>query len=155
MNKKQKYILLIFLSFLFLLILTSIISYNENTSYYRVDSEYFIAITSKQIQPFYNTKSFSIWYIGIFFLTLFTYLYFRKYDDPFYKKYSVDYKLLFKTSFIYIGILYFIGISGEFFPTFNIGEEEIYLISETEYKENTKNYYDDFYNLDGIDLLEV
>lgn len=155
MKKKQKFILIIILSFIFLFILTSIISYHKNTSYHRLDSEYFIAVTSKQIQPFYNTTSFSIWCIGIFFLTLFTYLYFRKYDDPSYKKYSVDYKLLFKTTFIYIGIIYFIGISGEFYPSFNIGEEEMYLISETEYKENTKNYYDDFYNLDGIDLLEV
>ena len=155
MTKKQKYILIIFFSFIFLFIFTSIISYHKNTSYHRVDSEYFIAIASNQIQPFYNTTSFTIWCIGIFFLTLFTYLYFRKYDDPVYKKYSVDYKLLFKTTFIYIGILYFIGISGVFYPSFNIGEEEIYLISETEYKENTKNCYNDPYNKNGIDWLEV
>ena len=81
-----------------------------------------------------------VWCIGIFFLTLFTYLYFRKYDDPVYKKYLVDYKLLFKTTFFYIDILYLIGIFGEFYPSFYIGNQEIYLITKTEYEEKTRIY---------------
>jgi hypothetical protein len=155
MTKKQKYTLIIFLSFIFLFILTSIVSYHEGTSYHNLDNNFFIAIKSRHIQPLYNTTALWIWCIGIFFLILFTYLYFRKYDDEFSKKILVDYKLLLKTSFIYIGILYFIGISGEYFPSFYIGEEEINLISETEYKENTNITESDFDEFNKENWIEI
>ena len=135
MEKKQKYILTVLLSFIFLLMLTSFISFQKNTYYHNLDGEYYISITQKYIQPFYNTISLFIWFIGIALLTIFTYSYFRNCDDPLYKKYSVDYKLLFKSAFIYIFIFFSIGIFGEFYPSFYLGEDEVSFITETEYRE--------------------
>lgn len=136
MSKNQKYILTVFLSFIFLFIITSMISYYESVSYHNLDNDFYIAIKTKQIQPLYNNTSLWIWCIGMIILTIYTYLCFRSFDDPFYKKYLVDFRLLFKALAVFIGILYFIGISGEFFPTFYIGEDKIYVITETEYKQN-------------------
>ncbi|MDI9596062.1 MAG: hypothetical protein QM220_00810, partial [Atribacterota bacterium] len=101
MVKNQKYILIVILSFIFLLMLTSFISFQKITYYHNLNEDYYIAITERYIQPFYTTSAIIIWATGIFFLSLFTYLYFRRLDDPVYKKYSVDYKLLFKSAFIY------------------------------------------------------
>ena len=135
MVKKQKYILIVILSFIFLLILTSFISFQKITYYHSLNEDYYIAITERYIQPFYTTSAIIIWAAGIFFLSLFTYLYFRRLDDPVYKKYSVDYKLLFKSAFIYIFIFFSIGIFGEFYPSFYLGEDEVSFITETEYRE--------------------
>ena len=135
MVKKQKYILTVILSFIFLLILTSFISYQKNTYYHSLDGEYYISITEKYIQPFYSTLALFIWFAGIFFLVLFTYLYFRNCDDSVYKKYTVDYKLLFKSLIVFISILFSIGIFGEFYPSFYLGEDEVSFITETEYRE--------------------
>jgi len=118
MIKKQKYILIVVLSIIFLLMLTSFISYQKNIYYHSLDGEYYISITERYIQPFYNTISLFVWFIGIALLTIFTYSYFRNCDDPLYKKYSVDYKLLFKSIFIFITILFSIGYSGNFIPLF-------------------------------------
>ena len=115
--------------------LTSFISYQKNIYYHSLDGEYYISITERYIQPFYNTISLFVWFIGIALLTIFTYSYFRNCDDPLYKKYSVDYKLLFKSAFIYIFIFFSIGIFGEFYPSFYIGEDEVSFITETEYRE--------------------
>lgn len=151
MIKKQKYTLIIFLSFIFLLILTSVISFQKNTYYHNMNGDFYLSITEKYIQPFYNIEALFIWFAGIFFLILFTYIYFRNYNDPVYKNYSVDYKLLFKSFFVFVSILYFIGIFGEFYPSFYLGEEEIYLISETEYKKNieTEDANFDEYNMEN------
>jgi len=140
MEKKQKYILIVLLSFIFLLMLTSFISYQKNIYYHSLDGEYYISITERYIQPFYNTISLFVWFIGIALLTIFTYSYFRNCDDPLYKKYSVDYKLLFKSIFIFITILFSIGLFGEFFPSFYIGEDTISFITETEYREKEDNF---------------
>ena len=140
MVKKQKYILIVVLSIIFLLMLTSFISFQKNTYYHNLDGEYYISITQKYIQPFYNTISLFIWFIGIALLTIFTYSYFRNCDDPLYKKYSVDYKLLFKSAFIYIFIFFSIGIFGEFYPSFYLGEDEVSFITETEYRENINDF---------------
>ena len=136
MVKKQKYILIVILSFIFLLMLTSFVSYQKNNYYRNLNRDYYLSITEKYIQPFYNTTALIIWATGIFFLILFTYLYFRKYDTPVYKKYSVDYKLLFKSLTVFISIFFFIGIFGEFYPSFYLGEKEISFITEAEYREN-------------------
>ena len=135
MVKKQKYIITVILSFIFLLILASFISFQKNTYYHNLNGDYYISITEKYIQPFYTPSAVFIWAAGIFFLILFTYLYFRNLDDPVYKKYSVDYKLLFKSAFIYIFIFFSIGIFGEFYPSFYLGEDEVSFITETEYRE--------------------
>jgi hypothetical protein len=140
MVKKQKYILTVILSFIFLLILTSFISYQKNTYYHGLDGEYYISITEKYIQPFYSTLALFIWFAGIFFLVLFTYLYFRNCDDSVYKKYTVDYKLLFKSLIVFISILFSIGIFGEFYPSFYLGEDEVSFITETEYRENINDF---------------
>src|SRR6056297_3341356 len=136
MLKKDKYILIVLLSFIFLLIITSIISFQKDTYYHNLNGNYYLSITQKYIQPFYNTASLYIWFAGIFFLILFTYLYFRNYNDPVYKKYSVDYKLLFKSLVFFIIFLFSIGIFGEFYPSFYLGEDEISFITETEFREN-------------------
>jgi glucan phosphoethanolaminetransferase (alkaline phosphatase superfamily) len=141
MVKKQKYILTVILSFIFLLILTSFISYQKNTYYHNLDGEYYISITEKYIQPFYSTSALFVWFAGIFFLILFTYLYFRNRNNFLYKKYSVDYKLLFKSLIVFISILFSIGIFGEFNPSFYIGEDKISFITESEYRENI-NFFD-------------
>ena len=120
--------------------LTSFISYQKNIYYHSLDGEYYISITERYIQPFYNTISLFVWFIGIALLTIFTYSYFRNCDDPLYKKYSVDYKLLFKSIFIFITILFSIGLFGEFFPSFYIGEDTISFITETEYREKEDNF---------------
>ena len=140
MVKKQKYILTVILSFIFLLMLTSFISYQKNIYYHSLDGEYYISITERYIQPFYNTISLFVWFIGIALLTIFTYSYFRNCDDPLYKKYSVDYKLLFKSIFIFITILFSIGLFGEFYPSFYIGEDTISFITEAEYREKEDNF---------------
>ena len=155
MNKGYKYILIVFLSFTFLFILTSIISYHESTSYHQIDNDNYLAIKTRQIQPFYNTIAFVIWCIGTFFLTLFTYLYFRKYNDAIYKKYLVDYKLLIKTTVIYIVVLYAIGIFGEFYPSFYIGEEEMHLITKTEFEEKTRMYNSDLNEFNKENWIEI
>jgi hypothetical protein len=101
MVKKQKYLLIVIISFIFLLILTSFISFQKDVYYHNLDGNYFIKITEKYIQPFYDTKALFIWYVGTFFLIIFTYSYFRNSDNPVYKKYSVDYKSLFKSSLLF------------------------------------------------------
>ena len=120
--------------------LTSFISYQKNIYYHSLDGEYYISITERYIQPFYNTISLFIWFLGIALLTIFTYSYFRNCDDPLYKKYSVDYKLLFKSIFIFITILFSIGLFGEFYPSFYIGEDTISFITEAEYREKEDNF---------------
>jgi glucan phosphoethanolaminetransferase (alkaline phosphatase superfamily) len=140
MTKKQKYALIIFLSFIFLFIITSIFSYQKNTYYHNLNGNYYLSITQKYIQPFYNTVALYIWFAGIFFLILFTYFYFRNYNDPVYKKYLVDYKLLFKSLVLFIIFLFSIGIFGEFYPSFYLGEDEISFITETEFRENTNTF---------------
>lgn len=140
MTKKQKYALIIFLSFIFLFIITSIFSYQKNTYYHNLNGNYYLSITQKYIQPFYNTVALYIWFAGIFFLILFTYFYFRNYNGPVYKKYSVDYKLLFKSLVLFIIFLFSIGIFGEFYPSFYLGEDEISFITETEFRENTNTF---------------
>jgi len=155
MVKKQKYTLIILLSFIFLLILTSVVSFQKNTYYHNMNGDFYLSITEKYIQPFYNMTALFVWFAGIFFLILFTYIYFRNYNNPLYKKYSVDYKLLFKSFFIFVGILYFIGIFGEFYPSFYLGEEEIYLISETEYKENTNIIESGFDKFNKENWIEI
>ena len=120
--------------------LTSFISYQKNIYYHSLDGEYYISITERYIQPFYNTISLFVWFIGIALLTIFTYSYFRNCDDPLYKKYSVDYKLLFKSIFIFITILFSIGLFGEFYPSFYIGEDTISFITEAEYREKEDNF---------------
>lgn len=155
MTKKQKYALIIFLSFIFLLLLTSVISFQKNTYYHNMNGDFYLSITEKYIQPFYNMTALFIWAAGIFFLILFTYLYFRKFDDPVYKKYFVDYKLLFKSFIIFVGILYFIGIFGEFYPSFYLGEKEISLISKTEYKENTNIIESNFDEINKENWIEI
>jgi len=140
MVKNQKYILIVILSFIFLLMLTSFISFQKITYYHNLNEDYYIAITERYIQPFYTTSAIIIWAAGIFFLSLFTYLYFRRLDDPVYKKYSVDYKLLFKSLLIFITILFSIGILGEFYPSFYLGEDEVSFITETEYRENINDF---------------
>lgn len=140
MTKKQKYALIIFLSFIFLFIITSIFSYQKNTYYHNLNGNYYLSITQKYIQPFYNTVALYIWFADIFFLILFTYFYFRNYNDPVYKKYLVDYKLLFKSLVLFIIFLFSIGIFGEFYPSFYLGEDEISFITETEFRENTNTF---------------
>ena len=135
MAKKQKYLLIVILGFLLLFIITSIISYQKITYYHQADRDFYVSITEKFIQPFYNDVSLFIWCIGFIFLSLLTYICFRNYNDPVYKKYLVDYKLLFKTAFVLILIFYLIGIYGELFPTYRLGEPKIELISQTEYEE--------------------
>jgi len=96
-----------------------------------------------------------VWCIGIFFLTLFTYLYFRKYDDPISKKILVDYKLLIKTIIIYVPVLFTIGIFGEFLPSFSISGEEIKLITKTEFEERTNNNESDYNEFDKENWIEI
>jgi len=154
MTKKQKFILVILLSFLFLFILTSLISCRESTSYHRIDRDYYIAIKTRRTQPFYDITSLWIWCIGIIIPTLFTYLSFQKYDNDISKRILVDYKLLIKTTIIYVTILYSIGMFVEFNPSFNVGNEEMYLISKTEFEEKTKMNDNDFNEFDkGIGLI--
>lgn len=155
MIKKQKYTLIIFLSFIFLLILTSVISFQKNTYYHNMNGDFYLSITEKYIQPFYNMEALFIWFAVIFFLILFTYIYFRNYNDPVYKKYSVDYKLLFKSFFIFVGILYFIGIFGEFYPSFYLGEEEISFITKTEYRENIETEDANFDEYNKENWIEI
>ncbi len=154
-NKKQKFILIIILSFLFLFILTSLISYHESTTYHQINSDYYVAIKTRQIQPFYDISSLWIWLIGINISTLFTYLYFRKYDDDISKRILVDYKLLIKTTIIYIAVLYSIGIFGEFYPSLYIGQEEMYLISKTEFEEKIKTNDSGFNEFDKEYWIEI
>ena len=151
MVKKQKYIITIILSFIFLLILSSFISFQKNTYYHNLNGDYYISITEKYIQPFYNNISLFVWCIGFIFLSLFTYIFFRNYDDPVYKKYLVDYKLLFKTAFVFILIFYFIGIFGEIFPGFSVSDPEIKFISQTEYEEkiNINEINFDVFNMEN------
>jgi len=153
--QKQKYILIILLSFVILFIFTSIISYHESTSYHRIDSAYYIAVKTRQIQPFYNMTCLWIWCIGIIILTLFTYLSFRKYDDDISKRILVDYKLLIKTTILYVAVLYLLGIFGEFHPSFNIGDGEIYLINRNEFEEKTKENGSDFNMFDKEKWIEI
>lgn len=139
MSKKQKYILTVFLSFIALFIITSIISYQDLFTYHRIDNSVYFSIKTRFIQPFYNITSLWVWCFGIILLTIYTYIFFRNTDEPLYKKFSIDLRLLFKALAIYIAILYFIGISGELFPVFYIGREELQFLSETEYRQNTTN----------------
>jgi glucan phosphoethanolaminetransferase (alkaline phosphatase superfamily) len=155
MIKKQKYTLIIFLSLLYLCIITSIISYQKITYYYQADRDFYVSITERYIQPFYNNISLFIWCIGFIFLSLFTYIFFRNHNDPGYKKYLVDYKLLFKTAFIFVLIFYFIGIFGEIFPTFSVSNPEINLISQTEYKKNTNINDSDIYEFNKEKWIEI
>jgi predicted membrane protein len=136
MAKQQKFLLIILLSFLLLFIITSFVSYQKITYYHQADRDFYVSITERYIQPFYNDVSLFIWCIGFIFLGLFTYIFFRRSNDPVYKKYLIDYKLLFKTIFSFILIFYFIGIFGEIFPSFSLSDPEIELISQTEYEEN-------------------
>jgi hypothetical protein len=135
MIKKQKYLLIVIISFIFLLMLTSFISFQKDVYYHNLDGNYYITITEKYIQPFYDTKAIFVWHVGAFFLIIFTYSYFRNCDGPVYKKYSVDYKLLFKSSAVFISIVFFLGIFVEIFPSFYLGENKISFITETEYRE--------------------
>jgi len=155
MTKKQKYLLTIISGFVVLFIITSIISYQKITYYHRADRDFYVSITERFIQPFYNNTSIFIWGIGIFALIFFTYCYFRNYNDPVYKKYLVDYKLLLKTSFVFILIFYFIGISGEIFPTFSVRPPEIELISQTEYENNTNINENDFDVFNKENWIEI
>jgi len=96
-----------------------------------------------------------IWCIGIIILTLFTYLSFRKYDDDISKRILVDYKLLIKTTILYVAVLYLLGIFGEFHPSFNIGDGEIYLINRNEFEEKTKENGSDFNMFDKEKWIEI
>ena len=151
MTKKQKYLLTVILGFLLLFIITSIISYQKIIYYHQADRDFYVSITERYIQPFYNDLSLFIWCIGFIFLGLFTYICFRRSDEPVYKKYLVDYKLLLKTTFSFILIFYFIGIFGEIFPAFSVSNPEIELISKTEYEEkadiNKRDY--DVFNMEN------
>ena len=151
MITKQKYLIIIVLSFLLLFIITSIISYQKFTYFHQADRDFYVSITERYIQPFYNNISLFIWCIGFILMAIFTYICFRNYDDPVYKKYLVDYKLLFKTTFIFILIFYFIGIFGEIFPSFSVSAPEIELISQTEYEEKADTNERDFdvFNLEN------
>jgi glucan phosphoethanolaminetransferase (alkaline phosphatase superfamily) len=155
MTKKQKYFITIILGFLVLFLITSIVSYQKITYYHQADRNFYVSITERSIQPFYNDVSLFIWCIGFIFLSLFTYIFSRNYDDPVYKKYLVDYKLLLKTAFVFILIFYFIGIFGEIFPTFSVGDPEIELISQTEYKENTNINENNFYEFNSKNWIEI
>ena len=141
MSKKQKYILTVFLSFIVLFIVTSIVSYQELSTYHKIENKFYFSIKTRYIQPFYNNTSLWIWCFGIIILTIYTYIFFRNLSDPLYQKFFIDLRLLFKTLVIYIGILYFIGISGEIFPVFYIGREEIQILTETEYRQKINTEY--------------
>ena len=44
---------------------------------------------------------------------------------------------MFKSFLVFVTILYSIGIFGEFYPSFYIGNDEIYFITKTEHEEKT------------------
>jgi hypothetical protein len=48
--------------------------------------------------------------------------------------------LLFKSLVLFIIFLFSIGIFGEFYPSFYLGEDEISFITETEFRENTNTF---------------
>lgn len=137
MNKNQRVILIIILSFIFLFIITSIISYHENIIYHKIDSDYYIVVKTAAIQPFYNILALKIWAFGFIIIGTFTYFGFQKTNEHQAKTIPVNFKTLLKIGFIYMAIFYGLGIFGEFSPSFFIGDKEIYLISESEFKKNT------------------
>jgi glucan phosphoethanolaminetransferase (alkaline phosphatase superfamily) len=155
MTKKHKYLLIILSVFTALFIITSIISYQKITYYHQADRNFYVSITERSIQPFYNTISLFVWFFGLALLTIFTYSYFRNCNDPLYKKYSVDYKLLFKSVLIFIPLLFFIGIFGELFPTYSLGEPKIELISQTEYEEKADVNENDFGVFNKENRIEI
>lgn len=71
------------------------------------------------------------------------------------KRILVDYKLLIKTTIIYVAVLYSIGIFGEFYPSFYIGEKEIYPITKTEFEEKIKMFDSDLNDFNKDNWIEI